>query len=156
MTTPSITRVELHFLRDRVNHWLRFGMPAAEQIIDRRRRTAEFASGQRFAYIRWQANDYGTELWRLYVLQAGQSGDILSTIPGITLGAEILLRLDGGKRVKQALATIAAIEQAGIDPAAVAPEYWRHLHNRIFANLPFRTYGPEQHGAWLLRQRVSA
>lgn len=156
MSPSSTTRVDLHFLRDRLNYWLRFGAPIAEQISDRRRSTADFKSGQCFGYIRWQANAYGTELWRLYVLRAGRPGDILSKVPGVAPGAEILLCLDGAKRVTQALDAIAQIEQISVDPPAVAPDYWRHLHNRIFANLPFRAYEPAQHRAWLLRQRASA
>jgi hypothetical protein len=155
MSTP-LTRVDLWFLRDRLNHWVRFGAPVAEHLIDRRRRCFDFAAGQVFAYVRWEAGDYGTELWRLYVLRAGRPGDILSRVPGVTPGAEVLLRLDGPGPVKRALAVVDALDAAGYDPAAIAPEYWRHVHNRLFARLPVRPYTAEQHRAWLLRARVTA
>jgi len=43
----------------------------------------------------------------------------------------------------------------GIDPADVAPEYWRHLHNRIAAGHEPRAYTREQHAAWLKRRSVT-
>ncbi|MNW18125.1 hypothetical protein D3C71_2175610 [compost metagenome] len=47
---------------------------------------------------------------------------------------------------------IDAIERNGIDPADVAPDHWRHIHNRLIVNEPFRAYGREQHRAWMLRR----
>ena len=40
----------------------------------------------------------------------------------------------------------------GIDPADAAPDYWRHVHNRLSAGLEPRGYTAAQHRAWLLRQ----
>ena len=74
--------------------------------------------------------------------------------PGIAPGGEILLRLDGWPRVKRALDAIADIEARGIDPAAVAPDWWRHLHNRISCNVSHRAYTRAQHTAWQRRRRV--
>ena len=68
------------------------------------------------------------------------TGEVISTVPGVTPGGEILLRLDGWPRVKRALDAIADIEARGIDPAAVAPDWWRHLHNRIICNVSHRAY----------------
>ena len=45
-----------------------------------------------------------------------------------------------------------AIEALGIDPADAAPDYWRHVHNRLSAGLEPRGYTAAQHRAWLLRQ----
>jgi hypothetical protein len=56
--------------------------------------------------------------------------------------------------VKRALDAIADIEARGIDPAAVAPVWWRHLHNRISCNISHRTYTASQHAAWQRRRRV--
>ncbi|MGL1302006.1 DUF2840 domain-containing protein, partial [Vibrio parahaemolyticus] len=46
------------------------------------------------------------------------------------------------------------VETLGIDPAAVAPDYWRHVHNRLGAGYEPRPYSRDQHRAWLLRDRV--
>jgi hypothetical protein len=37
----------------------------------------------------------------------------------------------------------------------VAPEHWRHVHNRLIAGHEPRTYTPEQHAAWLQRRRIA-
>ena len=151
-----LTEVELVFYERRIEHWLRFGNPLNERILDRRRRVVAFLPGQVFAFVRWEGNDYGTVSSRLDILRAGASGEPIATVPGITPGADVLLRLDGWPRVKRALDAVAVIEALDIDPADVAPEWWRHLHNRILCNAPFRTYGRAQHRAWLLRRRVVA
>ena len=59
-----------------------------------------------------------------------------------------------GEWVKRALDAIADIEARGIDPAAVAPDWWRHLHNRIICNVSHRAYTRSQHAAWQRRHRV--
>ena len=46
-------------------------------------------------------------------------------------GGEILLRVDGWPKVERVLQAIDAVETLDIDPADAAPEYWRHLHNRL-------------------------
>jgi hypothetical protein len=76
-------------------------------------------------------------------------------VPGVLPGGEILLRLDGWPRVKRALDAIAAIEELGINPAEVATDWWRHLHNRIVCNLSHRAYSRGQHAAWLRRRKVT-
>ena len=150
------TGVSLHYLPDRINHWLRFGRPVTEIILDRRRRFAQFESGQVCGYVRWQANDYGTVLWRLYVLRAGRPGERLVQVPGVVPGADRLLRLDRPATVKPALAVIDALEEAGYDPADVAPEYWQHVQNRLAVGDVVRPYAADQHRAWRARQGVLA
>jgi Uncharacterized conserved protein len=80
----------------------------------------------------------------------------MSTVPGISPGGEILLRLSGWPQVKRVFDLIAAIEGSGIDPADVAPEYWRHAHNRIATGQVPRLYRSDQHDAWLRRGRGAA
>jgi hypothetical protein len=115
-----------------------------------------FASGQVFAFVRWQANDFGTVLSRIDILRAVRPGEALSTLPGVRPGGEQLLRLGGWPRVKRTLEVISAVEAIEIDPVEVAPDYWRHVHNRLLANEAPRAYGPTQHRAWLMRRRISA
>ena len=42
-----------------------------------------------------------------------------------------------------------------VDPADAAPEYWRHLHNRLAAGHEARPYTRDQHAAWLKRRSVT-
>lgn len=144
-----LTRVEIVFLKTFVNHRLRFGDPLAVDEIDRRRGVALFTPGSVFGYIRWEANKYGTRLWRLTVMQAGRPGDALDRVPGVDPGGGILLDLSGAARVKRGLALIDAIEASGIDPKDVSPAWYRHAHNRILTRQTLHAYGPEQHRAHL-------
>jgi hypothetical protein len=154
MTAP-LTEVEIHFLHDLLNHRLRFGHPEREAYLDRRRALAWFVPGAVFAYIRWRNGPFGSELWRLYVLRAGAPGDALSRVPGVRPAAEILLRLDEGRKVKPALNLIDDLEDRGFDPAEVSPDYWRHVHSRLVAGGKVRPYGTDQHTAWLRRREMA-
>ncbi len=150
------TTVELVFYRDQIERWLRFGRDVGECIVDRRRRIIQFAPNAVFAFVRWEGNEHGTILSRIDILRACGAGDPISTVPGVTPGGEILLRQSGWPRVRRVFDIIAAIEMQGIDPADVAPDYWRHVHNRIVIGQTPRAYGPSQHCAWLLRSRSAA
>jgi hypothetical protein len=39
----TLTHIELIWLEQRIEHWIRFGRDVAEQILDRRRRVLTFA-----------------------------------------------------------------------------------------------------------------
>ena len=151
-----LTSVRLVFYRDRVEHWLRFGRDAGERIPDRRRRLIFFAPGAVFAFVRWQANDFGTVVSRIDILRACATREPCATVPGVRPGGEILLRLSDWNRVQRVLALIDAVEQAGVQAADVAPTYWRHVHNRLLCDEQPRPYDPDQHRAWLLRCRMMA
>lgn len=140
----GLTRVTVLFLADRVNDRVRFGTPSAERIIDRRARIELYASGAVFGYVHWRADRHGTQLWRLWVLQAAAPGERAETVPGIAPGAHIWLSVAGMARVTRALALIDAIEAGGLDPAALPESYWRTVHNRIAAGLEPRVYAPAE------------
>ena len=154
--SARLTTVELVFYRERTERWLRFGRDVGERLLDRRRRLILFAAESVFAFVRWEGNDHGTVLSRIDILRACRAGEAMSTVPGISPGGEILLRLSGWPRVKRVFDLIAAIEGSGIDPVDVAPEYWRHVHNRIATGQPPRLYRSDQHDAWLRRGRGAA
>jgi len=154
--TDRLVEVDLVWYEGQIEHWIRFGEPAGERILDRRRRVVMFAPGQMFCFVRWQANDHGTVLSRIDILRAVHPGEALSTLPGVRPGGEQLLRLASWPRVKQALDVIAAIEALEIDPAEVAPDHWRHVHNRLLTGELPRAYGQIQHRAWLMRRRLLA
>ena len=52
------------------------------------------------------------------------------------------------------IALIDAIEQAGTDPCDVAPDHWRHMHNRLAAGMEPSGYLQDRHRAWLRRRKV--
>jgi hypothetical protein len=152
----ALTEVELAWYEGEVERWIRFGRIAEERIIDRRRRVVSFAPQTNFAYILWAANDYGTLVSRIDILRAVAPGGPISTVPYVTPGGEILLRLAGWPRVQRVLQTIDAVEALGIEPTEAPPDYWRHVHNRITAGQNPRPYTRRRHRAWLLRQKVGA
>ncbi|MGK6317154.1 DUF2840 domain-containing protein [Neorhizobium sp. DT-125] len=153
-TSSGRTLVELTWREKRIEHWIRFGSIAAEQKLDRHRRIVSFAPGSIFAFVRWAGNDYGTIISRIDIVRAVSSNEPYQTLSFVRPGGEILLRIHGWPKVGIVLKTIDAIEALDIDPTDVAPDHWRHIHNRLSANEPFRAYSPEQHRAWLRRQGV--
>ena len=126
----------------------------AERFIGRSCRIASFAPGSVFAYLRWRGNEHGTIDVRLAVICAVGLGIPIATVPGVRPGGELLLRLAGWPRVKAALEAMDAIEALRIDPAEAAPDYWRHVHNRLLTGGTPRAYGRDQHRAWLLRRLI--
>lgn len=138
--TRSLTRATVLFVDGKVNDRVRFGRPAAERIIDRRRRVDLFAPDSLFGYVQWRANRFGTELWRFWVLRSGRPGERLETVPGIAPGAHILLSLAGQARVTRALELVDAVEAEGLDPSTVPESYWRTAQNRLAAGTPCRVF----------------
>jgi len=152
--SKRLTWVELVWFEKRIERWIRFGHSSDERILDRRRRLVGFEPGVLFAFVRWAANERGTVVSRIDILAAATPSMACSTLPGVTPGGEQLLRLSGWPKVAQALGCIDAIEALGIDPAAAAPDHWRHVHNRLSAGQAPRAYTRERHRAWLLRQEL--
>jgi hypothetical protein len=149
-----VTRVETAFYPEYLNHWLRFGTPDVEHRLDRRRALAFFRPGRLFGYVRWSANAYGTQIWRLSIVRSASPGDDIRRIEGIAPGGTVLLSAVGKARVKRALQQIDALERDGFDPTEVSPAYFRHVHNRIAVGQPVRAYTPAQHAAHRAAQAV--
>ena len=151
---PFTTLVELTWIERKIEHWIRFGRESYDQILDRRRRVVGFAPNSLFAFVRWASNDYGTIISRVDIVRAIGPGEPFQTLPCVRPGGEILLKIDGWPKVERVLQLIDAIEAMSLDPVDVAPDYWRHVHNRLTANHEPRAYTAEQHQAWLLRRRA--
>ena len=141
------TLVEIAFYPEYMNHWLRFGMPDANHDLDRRRALALFAPGRLFGYVRWYANEYGTQDWRFLIVETVAQGESLCRISGVRPGGELLLSTTGNTRVKRALLAIDDLEAGGFEPERVSPAYYRHIHNRIATRNPIRPYEELQHAA---------
>lgn len=151
---PLLTHVELTWHEKKIEHWIRFGHPAHEQILDRRRRIVSFAPDSVFAFVRWASNDFGTIISRIDIVRAIRVGEPHQTLPFVRPGGESLLRADGWPKVERVLQTIDAVEALDVDPADVAPDHWRHVHNRLTAGHEPRAYTSERHEAWLKRRRA--
>ncbi|WP_339758576.1 DUF2840 domain-containing protein [uncultured Sulfitobacter sp.] len=154
LKTHAFTHVELIWVEGRIEYWIRFGRVAKEQILDRHRRIVSFAPGSVFALVRWRSNDYGTILSRIDVLRAVNPNEPHQTLPFVRPGGESLLRLTGWPKVQQVLQATDTIDTIGINPADVAQDYWRHVHNRIAASQTPRVYTIARHTAWIKRQRA--
>lgn len=131
--SPPLTRVSLAYVHQRFNLYLRFGQPEHTVQLDHWRRCAVFKPLAMFCRVRWQANDHGTTLWQLMVLQAGGPLDTLQRLPGVRPGARLLLHAEGELKVSTVLQQIDAIEAQGIDASTVKPAHWGMLGNRLAA-----------------------
>jgi len=156
LSLDDLTQVEFVWIEKQIEHWIRFGREVHEQVLDRRRRILFFPPGTTFALVRWAANEHGTVLSRLDILRAVAPGEACQTIPTVTPGGDILLRVDGWPKVERMLQRIDAIEAVSIDPVEVAPDHWRHVHNRLAAGEEPRAYTPQRHRAFLLAQEIGA
>lgn len=155
-TLDDLTQVELVWIEKQIEHWIRFGREVREQVLDRRRRILFFPPGTTFALVRWAANEHGTVLSRLDILRAVGADEACQTIPTVTPGGDVLLRVDGWPKVERMLQLIDAIEAIGIDPVDVAPDHWRHVHNRLTVGDTPRAYTMQRHRAFLLARRIGA
>ena len=148
----SLTHVELTHVEKRIENWIRFGREAHEQVLDRRRRVFSYRPGSIFAFVRWASNDFGTIISRIDIVRAVLPRQPYQTLPFVRPGGDILLKLEGWPKVEHVLQLIDAIEALNIDPAAVSPDHWRHIHNRLTAGHEPRAYTFEQHLAFLKRR----
>jgi len=150
----ALTQVKLMWDEGKIERWIRFGHPVDDAIVDRQQRVLFFAPGSIFAFVRWQANDFGTVLSRIDILRALLPHEACTSIGFVRPGGEILLRISGWPKVQRVLQLIDAIEQADFDPADICPDHWRHIHNRLSANEEPRAYTKERHGLWLRRKAL--
>jgi hypothetical protein len=149
------THVELTWIEKKIENWIRFGRATREQILDRRRRVVSFPPASAFALVRWAGNDFGTVISHIDIVRAVLPGEPFQTLPFVRPGGEILLTMDGWPKVERVLQAIDAIEGLRIDPIDVAPDHWRHIHNRMTAGQPPRAYTPARHRAFCLRRSVA-
>lgn len=125
------TIVQVHFVRGLINHRIRFGTPEALVKLDKYRSVATFSLGSIFGYIRWRANEYGTQDWRVYVLKA-QSNGYVSEVAGISPAVKVLVNVQGKPAVKRCLSALDELEiEAGGSLEAVPETYWPCFSNAL-------------------------
>ena len=113
------TTVDLVWIEGQVERWIRFGRIVQETLTSCSRSTVGFDPGAVFALVRWSSNDYGTVESRIDILRAVQPGASCSTVPSVTPGGEMLLRLSGWPKVEAALFAIDQVEALGLAPEDV-------------------------------------
>src|SRR3546814_11332782 len=95
---PLLTHVELTWHEKKIEHWIRFGHPAHEQILDRRRRIVSFAPDAIFAFVRSASNASSTIISRLDIVRALRTGEPHQPLPFVHPGGAILPRADAWRR----------------------------------------------------------
>ena len=131
MSSDKYTCVYLHYVQNRINHRLRFGIPQKVIALDKRRKIACFIPGHIFGYSRWSGNQYGTQEWRFCVVRTGQSGS-LNLIEGIKPAAQTLLSVTGKAAVKRSLKAINHIEKQVVSGLESVPaSYWLGVSNAL-------------------------
>ncbi|WP_273424580.1 DUF2840 domain-containing protein [Curvibacter lanceolatus] len=156
VSSTPLTRVSLAYVHQRFNLYLRFGQPEHTVQLDHWRRCAVFKPLATFCRVRWQANDHGTTLWQLMVLQAGTPLNTLQRLPGVRPGARLLLHTEGELKVRAVLQQIDAIEAQGIDACTVAAAYWGTLGNRLAAWTAGPSSAPLQMPAYTAERHAAA
>ena len=149
------TEIELVWIEGRFERWLRFGRVATRRIVDRQRRIVGIAPGSVFALVRWEGNAHGTIRSQIFIVRAPPAGAAAVTVPGVTPGGELLLRLSGWRKVEAALCAIDGAEARGYRPEDICPDHWRQVHNRLAVNRTPEPYGRARHRAWHLRRALA-
>jgi len=127
----GITLIQCHFVRDKLNHRVRFGQPEKVISLDKYRKLACFKSGATLGYIRWRANEYGTQDWRFFVLKTHNTG-LLTRVPGVTPAVKVLASFTGMQAVKRALAALDDVEKSVSQPIETLSEsYWIAFQNDL-------------------------
>lgn len=151
---PQLTHVTLVWREGKREDWLKFGKPVADRIVSRSERIESYAAGQVFGLVRWASNDYGTIRSTLDIVRAVEAHETGTPVPQVDPGGDLLLSVHGWPKVAQVFRLIDAIESAGIDPCDVAPDHWRHIHNRMAGREAPRDYSRARHRAWLQRKAL--
>ncbi|MEL7491983.1 MAG: DUF2840 domain-containing protein [Pseudomonadota bacterium] len=129
------TAFDIFYVDGRVNYRLLFGAPDRTIRMDRSRSIALFAQNKTVGYLRWRANEYGTQVWRCFVVRTVAAGDEVTHIPGVKPAAHILLSTRGKTYTKRFLGRLDGLKKRNHALEHVPDAYWRHLHLRVYLNL---------------------
>lgn len=131
VNVSKLTYIQCHFVRGQINHRLRFGTPISTMKLDKYRSLVLFKPGSRVGYIRWRANEYGTQDWRFYILKT-QCGGLLTKVPGVSPAVKTLASFIGTQPVKRALCAFDEVELAAQKKLEVIPDsYWLTFQNAV-------------------------
>ena len=140
-SVKHLTAFEIFYLKGRLNYRLLFPAPAFRRRIDRERSLVYFPPNTIVGYGRWRANEYGTQIWRCFVLRTLAPNNPGVRIPGVSPGVEILLSTRGAKSSKRFLAFIDSLKKKRRVRENFSASYWRQVHLALQANRE-----PHKHG----------
>jgi hypothetical protein len=101
--------------------------------LDKYRKLACFKPEEILGYIRWRANEYGTQDWRFFILKTQTTG-LLTRVPGVSPAVKLLAAFNGTQSVKRALRAFDDVEKFASDPIEALPDaYWVSFQNDISA-----------------------
>ena len=127
----GFTVIQCHFVRGLLNHRLRFGTPYKTIKLDKYRKLACFQPGETLGYIRWRANEYGTQDWRFFILKTQTSG-LLTRVPGVSPAVKVLAAFNGTQAVKRALNAFEDVEDTLSAPIKTLTDaYWISFQNDL-------------------------
>jgi len=129
----SLTHIQCHYVHGLINHRLRFGMPDKTLRLDKYRQLAAFNPAKTLGYIRWRANEYGTQDWRLYIVRTDTNG-LRTLVPGVSPAVRLCCFINGPKAMKQALTALDRVEQqlsGGLE--SLPASYWLTFKSRLKA-----------------------
>lgn len=127
----GLTVIQCHFVRGLLNHRLRFGTPDKTVKLDKYRKLACFKPGETLGYIRWRANEYGTQDWRFFIIKTQNSG-LLTRVPGVSPAVKVLAAFNGTQAVKRALSAFDDVHDTLSAPIETLPDaYWISFQNDL-------------------------
>ena len=129
----GLTLIQCHFVRCHLNHRIRFGTPDRLIKLDKYRKLACFEDGRILGYIRWRANEYGTQDWRFYILKT-QGAGILTRVAGVSPAVKLLAFYNGPQLVKRALKAFDRVEaETAGNLNCLSESYWMTFQNDLGA-----------------------
>jgi hypothetical protein len=87
-----LTKVELIWIEQRLEHWIRFGRHSAEQIVTGCTRVLSFRPDAVFALVRWTAHDLGIVHSRIDVVRAVKGHEPCTALPFVRPGGRSTFR----------------------------------------------------------------
>jgi len=134
----GMTYIQCHFVNGRINNRLRFGTPDTVIKLDGHRSLALFAPGKTLGYIRWRANEYGTQDWRFFILKTQATG-LLTRVPGVSPAVITLASFTGTQPVKRALTALDSVEATAKNNLEAIPDsYWLTFQNAVLTRQKVR------------------
>lgn len=128
-----------------------FGRTFEERDRNANHRIVTFEPGEVFAVSRWRRGPEGDV--RIDIIRAARPGEPFTGAYCVSPGGEILAHAEGPRNVETALAAIESV-RVFTRPELAAPDYWRHVGDRLSAGLRPRAYSMLRHQAWIMRKRV--
>jgi len=122
--------------------------------MDRHRSVALYKPYRSVGYLRWRANEYGTQSWRCAVVKTISDGQSGTRFPGIKPASEVLLSTRGATYTKRFLKLYDRLKARSTPLEMISPAYWRHLHLRLHLNMDPHDFDADQHCSNALRMGV--